>query len=290
MARTRRNPVGAHVPTRGGLVRGALAYAERVRAEAVQVFLTNPRGWALPPGDPDQDAAFREYCERHGIPVFVHATYLVNVGSPTPATVASSVRSVEHTLRRAARIGARGVVMHAGSAVQGTHRDAALRQVRENVLPMLDRVGEDGPRLLIEPTAGGGRALASRLDDFPEYLDTLDNHPRVGLCLDTCHVFAAGHDVSTTRGMSAVLTQVDRAVGRARLGLVHANDSRDPVGSTRDRHAHIGDGLIGAEAFRALFTHPVTAGVPMVVETPESHCAEDIALLAKLRDAARRVR
>lgn len=279
--------VGAHVFTAGGLATGGLGYARQIGADAVQVFLSNPRGWAASPGDPAEDTRFRDGCRTTRTPVFVHAPYLVNLGSPTPATRTKSVDALAHALRRAGEIGAAGVVVHSGSAVAGARRDEALGQVRELLLPLLDAVPDGGPRLLIEPTAGGGQALASRVQDLTEYFAVLDDHPRLGVCLDTCHAFAAGHDLAAPGGVRATLGALVKAVGRGRLGLVHVNDSRDPLGSTRDRHATLGDGSIGADPLRELFVHPATRGVPLVVETPggaEGH-TRDIALLRRLRDA-----
>lgn len=270
----------------GGLARGALRYAGQVGAEVVQVFVSTPRGWAPSAGDPRDDHAFREGCAAGRIPVFVHAPYLVNLGSPTAATREKSVVALTHSLRRGQHIGATGVVVHAGSAVGKARRDDALAHLRELLLPILDTVPDGGPRLLIEPTAGGGQALAARVEDLEEYFEVLEGHPRLGVCLDTCHAFAAGHDLASPGGVRTMLKALVKAVGRDRLGLVHANDSRDPLGSTRDRHTALGDGTIGLDPFKELFVHPATRGVPVVVETPggaDGH-ARDIARLRGLRD------
>ncbi|MCW2667561.1 MAG: endonuclease [Frankiales bacterium] len=277
--------MGSHVPVGGGLVKG-LAYAKEIGAGAVQVFVSNPRGWALSPGDPAQDEAFREQCLRESIPAFIHAPYLVNFGSPTEATLRKSVEACRHSLRRAVAIGARGVVVHAGSAVAGAHRDDAMTQLREHLLPLLDEIGEGGPRLLVEPTAGGGQALAATVQDLGPWFAQLDEHPALGVCLDTCHAFAAGHDLAAPGGMKKMLDALVKTVGRGRLGLVHANDSKDPLGSGRDRHEAIGQGRIGLNPFAELFRHPSTRGVPLVVETPGDAASHrrDIELLCALRD------
>ena len=278
--------VGAHVPTSGGLLK-ALAYAQEIGAGAVQVFVSNPRGWAPSAGDPAQDEAFRGRCADAGIPVYVHAPYLVNFGSPTEATLAKSVAAVEHAMRRGRAIGARGVVVHAGSAVAGAHRDDALAQLRSHLLPLLEAADPDGPRLLVEPTAGGGQALAATVQELAPWFAQLDAHPMLGVCLDTCHLFAAGHDLAAPGGAKKTLDVLVRTVGRGRLGRVHANDSKDPLGSGRDRHAPIGDGQIGKDMFAELFRHPATRGVPVVVETPGDAASHrrDIEVLTSLRDA-----
>ena len=147
-------PVGAHVQVKGGLATGGLAYTDAVGARAVQVFVGNPRGWKASAGDPRQDAAFTAGCAERGVPAFVHAPFLVNVGSPSEATVEQSIATIRHTLARGTQLGVRGVVVHAGSAVGEDRYDDALRQLRERLLPVLDAAPSDGPRLLIEPTAG----------------------------------------------------------------------------------------------------------------------------------------
>ncbi|GAA1792589.1 deoxyribonuclease IV [Planosporangium flavigriseum] len=278
--------IGGHATVSGGLAKAGLRYLERSEAEAVQVYVSNPRGWALAAGDPRQDEAFATGCADRGVAAYVHASLLVNLGSPTPATVERSVATLEHALTRAAAIGARGVVFHAGSAVDAEHADKAADQVRETLLPLLDKAAAAGwPKLLVEPSAGGGRSLAARVEDLSPYLDAVDRHPWLGTCFDTCHAWAAGHDLATPGGMTATLDALVSAVGPDRLWLVHANDSKDALGSTRDRHESIGKGTIGAAAFGELLAHPAAAGVPVVVETPNDdgvgHPA-DIALLRSL--------
>lgn len=263
-----------------------LSYAREIGAEAVQVFVANPRGWATPVGNPKQDEAFREACAAEAIPAYVHAPYLINFGSHTEATVEKSVDSLRHSLRRARAIGALGVVVHTGSATGGRDRAVALAQVRERMLPLLDELThDDDPFLLLESTAGQGASLCSRTWDFGPYFEALDAHPKLGVCLDTCHIFAAGHDLTGPSGMKQTLDLLVDTVGAGRLKLVHANDSKDVAGAHKDRHENIGTGHIGEEPFRELMLHPATEGVPLVIETPggkEGHAA-DVARLQGLR-------
>jgi deoxyribonuclease-4 len=258
-----RNSIGAHVPVAGGLGTGALKYAAEIGAEAVQVFVSNPRGWALAAGRPAEDARLRD----SGLPVYVHASYLINFGSPTAETLARSVDSVRHALLRGRAIGARGVVVHTGSAVTQSY-DEALRQVRDHLLPLLDEIPDDGPDLLLEPMAGQGRMLCATVQQLGPFFAALDSHPRVGVCLDTCHVFAAGHDLTAEDGVAKVLDAFVATVGAGRLKLIHANDSKDVCGSAKDRHESIGAGHIGEKPFADLFGNPVAAGVPFIIETP----------------------
>ncbi|MFI1863507.1 deoxyribonuclease IV [Streptomyces jumonjinensis] len=281
-----RNPVGGHVPVAGGLARTGLGYAHELKAETLQVFVANPRGWATPPGNPAQDEAFRTGCAEDGLTAYVHAPYLINFGSHTEATAERSVDSLRHSLRRGREIGALGVVVHTGSATGGRSREVALAQARELMLPLLDELThDDDPFLLLESTAGQGFSLCSRAEDFGPYFEALDSHPRLGVCLDTCHIYAAGHDLASPDGTTRTLDLLVETVGEGRLKLIHANDSQEAVGAHRDRHANIGAGHIGEEPFRALLRHPATAGVPLIIETPggkEGHAA-DVALLKSLR-------
>ena len=280
-------PVGSHTRTSGGLAKAALPYADAAGSEAVQVYVSNSRGWALPPGDPKQDTLFRDGCGERGLPAYIHASLLVNLGSPTEQTVQRSVETLEHALRRGAAIGATAVVYHAGSSVDPAHDDKALHQLREALLPLLDVAAAQGlPKVLVEPSAGGGRSLASKVQDLGPYLAAVEHHPWLGVCFATCHAWAAGHDLARPGGMTETLDALVATVGPGRLQLIHANDSKDECGSTRDRHERIGEGRIGAAAFAELLAHPATAGLPVIVETPtkehEGHAA-DIALLKDLR-------
>ncbi|MER5625351.1 deoxyribonuclease IV [Streptosporangium sp. NPDC002544] len=272
--------IGGHVSVTGGLAKGGLRYASDIGAEMIQVFVTNPRGWALAVGDPAQDAKLLE----SGVLSFVHAPYLVNMGSPSAETLEKSVATVRHNLLRGHAIGAKGVVVHTGSAVSQS-RDEALRQLREHLLPLLDEIPDDGPDLLLEPMAGQGAVLCATVQDLEPYLAALDWHPKAGVCFDTCHAFAAGHDLSTSEGVNETLEAL-HAIAPGRLKLVHANDSKDVCDSRKDRHENIGSGHIGAEPFADMLSHPVMAGVPFCIETPggaEKH-REDIEALKKLRD------
>jgi deoxyribonuclease IV len=284
-----RNPIGGHVPVAGGLAATGVSYADDIGAEAVQVFVANPRGWATTSGSPQQDEEFRAACAERELPVFVHAPYLINFGSHTRATADNSVASLSHSLRRGREIGASGVVVHTGSATGGRERATALAQVGLLLAPLLaELTHEDDPWLLLEPTAGQGASICSQVRDLEPYFEILGRHPRLGVCLDTCHVFAAGHDLAAPGGVKRTLDELEAVTGPGRLRLIHANDSKDVVGAHKDRHANIGSGHIGAEPFADLMTHPSTEGVPLVIETPgrkEGHAA-DVARLKELREGA----
>ena len=152
-------------------------------------------------------------------------------------------------------------------------------------MPILNALTEDAPFLLLEPTAGQGQSLVKRLEDLEHYLKALEYHPKVGICLDTCHVFAAGHDIAKKGGMKETLDLLVEVAGAERIQLIHANDSMDVCGALKDRHQNIGEGFIGTDPFRELLAHPAVKNAPLILETPgmEPEHGKEIALLKKLR-------
>jgi len=277
--------LGAHTPTSGGMAKRSIAYAQEVKAEAIQVFASNPRGWAMPDANVEADKLFRDKALELDIETYVHAPFLINLGSPTVGTYENSVASTAYSLRRAKEIGSKGVVVHTGSAVDADFVDKAWKQIKKGVMPVLNKLKEDDPWLLLEPTAGQGQSLVKKLDDLLYYFEALEWHPKVGVCLDTCHVFAAGHDIAKKGGMTETLDLLVKLVGIERIKLIHTNDSMDVCGALKDRHQNLGDGEIGLRAFEELLAHPVAQNAPLILETPgmEEKHGEEIALLSKMR-------
>lgn len=277
--------LGAHTPTSGGMAKRSIAYAEETGAEVIQVFTSNPRGWAMPEANPVADEEFRTKAAALDILTYVHAPFLINLGSPTVGTYENSVASTSYSLKRGAEIGALGVVIHTGSAVDVNHVENAWKQIHEGMMPVLNALSDDSPMLLLEPTAGQGQSLVKKLDDLTNYLKALEYHPKVGICLDTCHVFAAGHDIAKKGGMTETIDLLVEIAGAERFQLVHANDSMDVCGALKDRHQNIGEGYIGLAAFQEMLDHPVMRKVPMVLETPgmEPEHGKEIAMLKKMR-------
>ena len=277
--------IGAHTPTSGGMAKRSIEYARITEAEAIQVFTSNPRGWAMPETNHEADALFRERADELDLEVYVHAPFLINLGSPTEGTYKNSLASTAYSLKRGQEIGALGVVVHTGSAVNEDFIDSAWKQIHEGMMPILNALGDHAPYLLLEPTAGQGQSLVKKLDDLEMYLKALEYHPKVGICLDTCHVFAAGHDISVKGGMSATIDLLVEVAGIERFQLVHANDSMDVCGALKDRHQNIGDGHIGVDPFKELLSHPAVANAPLILETPgmEPEHGKEVALLKKLR-------
>ena len=277
--------LGAHTPTSGGMAKRSIAYAQEVKAEAIQVFASNPRGWAMPDANFEADKLFRDKALELDIETYVHAPFLINLGSPTVGTYENSVASTAYSLRRAREIGSKGVVIHTGSAVDVDHIDKAWKQIKKGMMPVLTKLTDEDPWLLLEPTAGQGQSLVKKLDDLLHYFEALEWHPKVGVCLDTCHVFAAGHDIAKKGGMTETLDLLVKLVGIKRIQLIHANDSMDVCGALKDRHQNLGDGEIGLKAFEELLAHPVVQNAPLILETPgmEEKHGEEIALLTKMR-------
>lgn len=277
--------IGAHVPTTGGMAKRSIAYAQTIRAEAIQVFASNPRGWAMTEPNREADELFRNKAAELDIATYVHAPYLINLGSPTPSTYENSLASTSYSLSRGKDIGALGVVIHTGSAVDVNYVANAWKQIHDGMMPILENLSEDSPTLLLEPTAGQGQSLVRRLEDLANYLEALEYHPKVGICLDTCHVFAAGHDIKVKGGMTQTLDLLVSIAGAERIQLIHANDSMDVCGALKDRHQNIGKGEIGVEPFRELLAHPVIANTPLILETPgqEPEHESEVAMLKRFR-------
>ena len=277
--------IGAHTPTTGGMAKRSIEYAQVTGAEVIQVFASSPRMWAMPPAKPDLDEAFKIKASELDIHTYVHAPFLINLGSPTETTYLNSLASTKYSLQRATDINALGVVIHTGSAVDVNFVDQAWKQIHEGMMPILNALDEDSPFLLLEPTAGQGQSLVKKLDDLENYLKALEYHPKVGICLDTCHVFAAGHDIATKGGMAKTLDLLVEVAGAERFKLIHANDSMDVCGALKDRHQNIGEGFIGTDPFKELLAHPAVVNAPLILETPgmEPEHGKEIALLKKLR-------
>ena len=268
------------------MVKRSIEYALTTGAEAIQVFASNPRGWAMPDANIEADKAFRQKAEELDIDVYVHAPFLINLGSPTVGTYENSLASTAYSLKRAKEIGALGTVIHTGSAVDEKHVQTAWKQINKGMMPILSKLKEEDPWLLLEPTAGQGQSLVKKLDDLTKYFDALEWHPKVGVCLDTCHVFAAGHDISVKGGMTQTLDLLVSIVGIERIKLIHTNDSMDVCGALKDRHQNLGEGEIGLKPFEELIGHPAVANAPLILETPgqEPEHGAEIALLKKMRE------
>jgi len=276
--------LGAHESVSGGLYR-AFDHITSVGGESLQIFTRNQRQWQTPPLSKEELEQFRgRWREAGGIPVASHASYLINLGSGKEEQAARSVASFTEEIKRCDQLGILWAVIHPGS-----HGGDGIEAGLENVVRYLDKVfesvgGGSKVKVLLETTAGQGTGLGSRFEELAWIIDSSQFSDRLGVCLDTCHVFAAGYDFRTQKTYEDTFTLIEKTVGLERIHFFHLNDSKKDLGSKVDRHEHIGEGKIGLEGFRLLLNDPRFAGHPMTLETPKGKdLEEDRVNLAKLR-------
>jgi deoxyribonuclease IV len=253
---------GAHC---SGGVKKALDNGAAMGADVVQLFVQSPRTWRFPKHDPADLEAFRLTRAQAGIPVLVHALYLVNLAAPDDAIYSKSIDTMRATVDTARAIEADAVVFHIGSHL-GAGFETGLERVVPAIEQVLDRCNER-TWLLLENSAGAGGTIGRSIDELAAIVDALGRHERLGVCLDSCHLFVSGVDVTDATVMNALLEDVDQRIGLDRLRALHANDAKAPLGSNRDRHENIGDGLIG-EGLGVFLAHRKLQGLPVVLEVP----------------------
>ncbi|MGO9319253.1 MAG: deoxyribonuclease IV [Solirubrobacteraceae bacterium] len=284
--------IGAHVSPAGGLPKAIERGVQR-GCRSIQIFNQSPRMWR-PTVYRDEDvAAFREAMSASPIDaVLIHAVYLLNCASDDPDIRAKSLASLTHSLRVGHAIGAAGVVLHPGSAKTGDVGEAIARAgatIREAL------ADSEGCELHLENTAGAGGTLGRSFDELARLLEAAGAGGRLGVCLDSCHLLASGYDIRTAKGMTGVLRECTRKLGRGSVRSLHLNDSQTPLGSNRDRHANIGQGELGEQGCSAFLSAPALQKLPCVLETPGENrsgaSAEEVAFAVALRErgiAARR--
>lgn len=278
--------IGAHMPTAGGLG-NAVRNGKKIGCTAIQVFTSSPQMWKAAPVTPEKVAAFQAGLAETGIDVVVsHDSYLVNLSAPNPEIRAKSIEGLKGELHRCAAYGIRWAVSHMGAAM-GQDREQALARVAEGAREVLADTPEE-VTILMETTAGQGSALNCRFEEMAWLLEAMGGHPRIGICLDTCHIFVAGYDIRTEEAYAESFESFGRIVGFDRLKAIHANDSKKGFGSKVDRHAHLGQGEIGPLAFELLVNDPRFEKVPILVETPEAETMHEanVKLLLDARKGA----
>jgi deoxyribonuclease-4 len=272
--------LGAHVSVAGGLPR-AFERGRALGCTAMQIFVKNASQWRGRPLEDDEVARFREaHAAWEGAPLVAHAAYLINLAAPSGLVRSSSIAGLRDELDRCARLGVAGLVVHPG-AHGGAGEDEGVRRVALALDEVLAETAP-GPRVLLETTAGQGTSLGWRLEQLEAVIAAGRQPERLAVCLDTCHLFAAGYAMDTPQGVDEVLAEAHSRFGADRIACVHLNDSRHPRGSRRDRHANLGEGCLGRAPFARLVSHPLLEMVPLVVETPnddERGHARDLALL-----------
>ncbi|HEY8772979.1 MAG TPA: deoxyribonuclease IV [Gaiellaceae bacterium] len=270
---------GAHC---GGGVKKALDRAEELGVDSMQLFVQSPRAWRFPDHDPADLAAFRERRQELGIGgVLVHAIYLVNLATPNDDFYSKSVTTLGSTVDAACAIEA-DVVFHVGSH-QGAGFEEGLKRVVPALAQALERCSET-TWLLMENSAGAGGTIGRSIDELAALYEALGRHPRLGICLDSCHLWVSGFDVTDRGELDRMLDDVDKRIGLERLRALHINDAQAPLGSNRDRHANILEGLMG-EQLGAFLGHPSLQGLPAVMEVPgpDNH-GPDAGELKKVRE------
>jgi deoxyribonuclease IV len=262
--------IGAHVSSSGG-IHTAIDRAVAIGAESIQVFTQSPRTWRPTNHDPATFERFRERRAEEGIGgVLCHALYLCNLAAPDDDIYAKSVAAMRNTMEVACAIGADGVVFHVGS-----HLGSGFEAGIERAVPALEQVLElssDETWLLIENSAGAGGTIGRSIAELATLHDRLGRHPRLGVCLDSCHLYVSGIDVADPAALDACLDEVDETIGLDRLRALHVNDSATPLGSNRDRHANIGEGVLG-EQLGVFLGNSRLQGLPAVLEVggPDKH-------------------
>jgi deoxyribonuclease-4 len=274
---------GSHVSASGG-VDLAIPRAAALEMTACQIFTKNERQWNAKPLDPAVVERFKGNWQETGLrQVVAHDSYLINVASPDEALWARSKAALLHELERCDELGVPYLVSHPGAHV-GSGVEPGIERVAKAINEIHRETPEGRAIVLIETTAGQGTALGRSFEEIASIIDQLDDKGRIGVCLDTCHIFAAGYDIRDQASYDETMAKFDETIGLDRLKCIHLNDSQKGLGSRVDRHAHIGQGELGATAFGFIVNDPRLAGLPGILETPkENGDEEDIMNLATLR-------
>jgi deoxyribonuclease IV len=283
--------VGVHTSIAGALVNAAHR-AHEIGCDALQIFSANPRGWRA--ATPSAEAC-DEFCEARAgyklLPLAIHANYLINLAAADPVVCIPSVAAFRRELQRAVLLRAEYVVLHPGSAKNGT-RSSAVKRFVQSLLKAAKGLQLNGLTVLIENTAGQGSVLGSTFDELAEILAGLQPEVPAGVCIDTAHSFAAGCAIHTPHGLGETVQQLEATVGLRNVPLIHANDSKAAFASHVDRHEHIGEGQIGIESFRRIVRHPKLRNIPFICETPVDKPDDDrrnVEMMRRLGNGEKRV-
>lgn len=277
--------IGAHVSAAGG-VENAPLNARAIDATAFALFTKNQRQWKARPLSDDSIRKFKENCALGGYSpdqILPHDSYLINLGHPEPAGLEKSRTAFIDEMRRCEQLGLRYLNFHPGSHLKKISEADCLARIAESINLALDQTTR--VTAVIENTAGQGTNLGHRFEHLAAIIDGVTDKSRVGVCLDTCHTFSAGYDLVTREGYDQTLARFDAVVGFGYLKGMHLNDGKKTIGSRVDRHASLGEGTLGLEAFRMIMNDPRFDGIPMILETPDgSRWAEEIAMLKAMVD------
>ena len=274
--------IGAHLSITGG-VEKAVERAVEVGCEAVQIFSGNPRGWKVKVLAAEEGVRFQDLCRTQEIhPVIIHTPYLINLASPDEEIFRKSLAAFETDLGRAHLLGAEMFVTHVGYH-RGEGQEAGIGRMAAALKEALIKAGDTGTKVLLENTASAGSSLGHRFELIAEIMELSGVRDRLYLCLDTCHAFVSGYDLSTAQGLDKTLDKIDRLFGLDRLLLIHFNDSKYGFNSHRDRHEHIGKGKIGLPGMRRIARHAALRDKTFIIETPKKTPEDDPRNLALLK-------
>ncbi len=267
---------GSHMSASGGVDK-ALARGEAIPIESLQIFSKNERQWIAKPLDPDVVTRFHAEVERTGIGadrLVVHDSYLINLASPKPDILEKSIPAFTDELQRCDLLGVPYLVTHPG-AHTGSGVEAGIARFARSLNEILEAMPDNPTMTLLETTAGQGTTLGRTFEEIAAIIELVEDKSRVGVCLDTCHIFAAGYDYRTPELYAETMGRFDASIGLDRLKVIHLNDSKNPLGSNKDRHDHIGDGEIGLEGFRQFVNDPRLTGLPGILETEKDDAGEN---------------
>lgn len=257
--------IGAHVSAAGSLTNSFLK-AKEIGASCTQIFLTPPQQWYQKNYSDQEISDYKQAAQEASIgPNFIHGAYLMNLGTDNPVNLEKGISWLSYSLLETKKLGIDGTIFHVGSGKERTF-EQVLPQVVTSIKEILKR-SEGGSNLILENSAGAGNSIGDQVSELGEILKLVSD-PRVKVCIDTQHAFASGYDIRTQIGADLLIAEIEKEVGLDKLVAIHTNDSKTDLGSHRDRHENIGEGLIGKEAFRYLLNHPKLQSIPFILEVP----------------------
>jgi deoxyribonuclease-4 len=277
--------LGKHVSISGGLDK-SLKRASDIGCNSMQIFVKNPRGWKSRELDDAEVKRFKDNREKYNInPVVVHAAYLINLASPKEDLWEKSISALKSEYLRSKRLGAEYLIFHPGSHT-GSGLEEGVNRAAEALNRIFEEVEVNNTMILLENTAGAGTSIGEEFSELKSIIDKVKQSEKLGICIDTCHAFAAKYNLSQKKGLENLLADIEKMIGMEYLKVIHVNDSKYSCCSNKDEHAHIGEGEIGIEAFKRIINHPDLKNLPFILETPwfEDENDEDVKMLKKLRE------
>jgi deoxyribonuclease-4 len=278
----RKYPLGVHTSISGGISK-SVERAASLKCTTMQIFSHNPRQWKKYKIDIDEAERFKLFRKRYDInPVFIHASYLINMAARSSTVLNKSIDFLSYEMEMAETLGAEYVILHTGSA-SGDKDERARRRAAKSIIKAMGK-NRFSSLLVLENTSGERGDIASSVKALAEIIDNCNCENIAGICIDTCHAFTAGYDLTAKRGVDQLILEIEKYAGLDKLKLLHLNDSKKPLGSGIDRHEHIGKGFIGLKGFRTLLADIRLKDIPLILETPKKADNDDKINLRKIRN------